>query len=239
MRNTRRRLEIADLTQVLGQIFIDRRQKLPDQRPYCWEAKKREQVIAATMLKQIRYDEAVLRLRDLDTFVAALIVDHEGPIPPDLRNGLLELAQARKSLLAKVTTTDTYLRALGDLDYASSLLIETITDDDYLATHILVIDRPLRQASTDRIEFTLKAIGSTLLLAALWLLLLVLLSWRLAASLAVTPFTKAIGYDALEVASPCVHCGPSAYCASRVAWQIGTFAGRARPCEPSGATSTG
>jgi len=139
LRNTRRRLEIAGLTQVLGQLLIDRRQKLPDQRPYRREAQEREQAIAATMLKQIRYDEEVLRLRDPDTFVAALTVDHEGPVPPDLRDELRELARERTILLAKVTVaTDTYLRALGDLDYASSQLLKTITDyDDYLATHLL------------------------------------------------------------------------------------------------------
>ena len=139
LRNTLRRLEIAGLTQALGQILIDRRQKLPDQRPYRREAKEREQIIATIMLKQIRCDEEVLRLRDPDTFVTALTADHQGPIPPDLRNGLRELAQERKSLLAKVTAaTDTYLRALGDLDYASNRLTETITDyDDYLATHLL------------------------------------------------------------------------------------------------------
>lgn len=108
LRNTRRRLEIAGLTQVLGQLLIDRRQKLPDQRPYRREAQEREQAIAATMLKQIRYDEEVLRLRDPDTFVAALTVDHEGLVPPDLRDELRELARKCTTLLAKVTVaTDT------------------------------------------------------------------------------------------------------------------------------------
>lgn len=54
--------------------------------------------------------------------------------------------------------------------------------------------------STDCIEFTLKAIGLTLLLAVPWPLLLALLGWRLEASLEATPFTKAIGHGALEVA---------------------------------------
>ncbi len=270
LRNTRRRLEIGGLTQTLGQILFDRRQKLPDQRPYRREAKEREQAIAAAMLKQIRYDEEVLRLRDPDTFVATLTMDHEGPLPSDLRDELRELAQVRASLLTKViAATDTYLRALGDLDYASSRLIETIADyDDYLATHllwvrsappvspatlkvlpgaiawffspdnwlqvaqvlvrevtspsllwllllgllllrwrtrairaaILATAHPLRWVSTDRTRLTLKALGSTLLLAAPWPLLLVLLGWRLDASLEATPFTKAIGHGALEVA---------------------------------------
>lgn len=270
LRNTRRRLEIASLTQVLGQLLIDRRQRLPDQRPYRREAKEREQAIAAAMLKQIRYDEELLRLRDPDTFAAALTVDHEGPIPSDLPNGLRELAQERAALLAKVTAaTDTYLRALGDLDYASGRLLETITDyDDYLATHllwvrsappvspatlsalpaaiawlfapdnwlqvtqvlaqevtgpsllwpstlgllllrwrarairaaILATAHPLRWVSTDRTGLTLKALGLTLLLAVPWPLLLALLGWRLEAAWAATPFTKAIGHGALEVA---------------------------------------
>jgi len=108
LRNTRRRLEIAGLTQALGQLLIDRRQKLPDQRPYCREAKEREQAIAAAMLKQIRYDEEVLRLRDLETFVTTLTMNYAGPLPLDLRAELRELAQERTALLAKVTVaTDT------------------------------------------------------------------------------------------------------------------------------------
>jgi len=80
---------------------------------------------------------------------------------------------------------------------------------------ILATAHPLRWVSTDRVGLTLKALGSTLLLAVPWPLLLALLGWRLEASLAATLFTKAIGHGALEVAfalfvagfPPIVHSG--------------------------------
>lgn len=138
-RNARQRLEIAGLTQSLGQVLIDRRQKLPNRRAYRREARKREQLIAEATLRQISYDEDLLRLRDLETFVDELTVDLEEPVSAELRDGLRELAQQRRSLLDKTTTADdAYLRALGELDYASSQLMLTVERyDDYLSERLL------------------------------------------------------------------------------------------------------
>jgi potassium efflux system protein len=270
-RNTRQRLEIAGLSQTLGQVLIDRRQKLPNQRVYRKEANKREAVIADANLRQIRYGEERSNLRDLEVFVDNLTTELEQPIPTQLRNELLELAEQRRDLLDKATEVDdAYLRMLGNLDYVSSQLMETVGRyDDYLAkrllwvrngptvnldtlrslppaigwlisprnwlevvqvlaheaitsplvwlmilavlllgwkarairAEILVTALPLRRVSTDRIGYTLKAVGLSLLIALPWPLLLVTLGWQLAASLDATSFTKAVGSAALAVAS--------------------------------------
>ena len=270
LRNARQRLEISGLTQALGQVLIDRRQKLPNQRVYHREAKVREQAIAEATLRQIHYDEERLRLQDLETFVSELTADLGEQAPVDLRGGLRELAQQRKSLLEKAAAADdSYLRLLGDLDYASSQLMEKAERyDDYLAERLLWVRNappvsldslstlpaavgwlfsplnwlqvarvllyetttspliwfltlgpllllwksrsmrdailatalPLRRVGTDRIGYTLKAIGLSLLLTAPWPLLLATLGWQLDGSLEATAFTKAIGQGALAVA---------------------------------------
>jgi len=49
-------VELIGLTKALGQLFIERRQKLPDQRCYRKEPKEREHKISDTMLERIRQD---------------------------------------------------------------------------------------------------------------------------------------------------------------------------------------
>lgn len=269
-RSTRQRLEITGLTQALGQVLIDRRQKLPDQRAYLKEAKAREQALADANLRQIRYNEERLRLRDLEGYLDNLTSNLEQPAPGDLREKLRDLAQQRRDLLEKAAGADeAYLHALSDLDYASNQLQHIVERYDAylderllwvrsgprvnlatlkdlpaaigwlvwpnnwleaarvlfheaarsplfwllslsallllwktraLRAAILATALPLRRVGTDRIGYTLQAIGLSLLLAIPWPLLLVTVGWQLAASLDATIFTKAIGLAAQAVA---------------------------------------
>jgi potassium efflux system protein len=159
-RSARQRLEISGLTQALGQLFIDRRNKLPDPGVYRKEANEREQAIAEANLRQIRYSEERRQMRDLDAFVDTLTADLPTPAPADLRNGLRELAQQRKRLLDKAAgADDAYLQVLGDLDYASSQLMETVARyDDYLAERLLWV-RSGSPVNLDTVRALPKAIG--------------------------------------------------------------------------------
>ena len=132
-------MELTGLTKALGPLFIERRQKLPDQRLYRKEAKEREHKIADTMLEWIRHEEGLARLRNLETFVATLAAEAEEPLTPDLRENLRELAEQCAALLDKaIATTGVYVRALGDLDHASGQLLKMVTGyDDYLAERLL------------------------------------------------------------------------------------------------------
>ena len=63
----------------------------------------------------------------------------EEPAPTDLHEKLVALAQQRKDLLSKAAAADdAYLHSLGDLDYASSQLLDIVESyDAYLAERLL------------------------------------------------------------------------------------------------------
>ncbi|MEA3276185.1 MAG: mechanosensitive ion channel, partial [Pseudomonadota bacterium] len=137
--SARQRLEISGLTQVLGQVLLDRRQQLPDQRIHRKAAKKRERIIADASLHQIRFNEERRRLRDIDAYLDELTADLAPEEQAGVRDELRELAEQRKALLDQALTTENaYVRALGELDYVSDQLLETVDRyDDFLAERLL------------------------------------------------------------------------------------------------------
>jgi potassium-dependent mechanosensitive channel len=153
-RSARQRLEAAGLTQALGQVLFDQRKQLPDLRSYRKAASEREDAIAEATLRQIRYAEELRELRDPDAYVAELMT---GPIPAkervDVQEELRKLAEQRKILLDQASEADeSYLRELGDLDYASSRLIEVVDDyDDFLSERLLWV-RSARPVSLETLK---------------------------------------------------------------------------------------
>jgi len=153
-RSARQRLEAAGLTQALGQVLFDQRKQLPNLRSYRKAASEREDAIAEATLRQIRYAEELRELRDPDAYVAELMT---GPIPAkeraDVQEELRKLAEQRKILLDQASEADeSYLRELGDLDYASSRLIEVVDGyDDFLAERLLWV-RSARPVSLETLK---------------------------------------------------------------------------------------
>jgi len=139
-RSARQRVEAAGLTQALGQVLIDQRKQLPDLRTYKKAAAERETEITEATLDQIRFGEELRRLRDLDAYVVDLVrgrvaSDQTAKVSAELR----ELSERRKSLLEQALHADeTYLRVLGEVDFASSQLMESVKSyDDFLSEHLL------------------------------------------------------------------------------------------------------
>ena len=139
-RSARQRVEAAGLTEALGQALIDQRNQLPDIRSYQKAAAEREKATTDATLSKIGFSEERRRLRDLDAYVETLLQDQapaaEGA---DLTAELRTLAEQRRDLLDQALRTDeSYLRVLGELDYASSRLIEAAEDyDDFLDERLL------------------------------------------------------------------------------------------------------
>jgi potassium efflux system protein len=269
-RSARQQLEAAGLTRALGQVLIDQRKRLPDLRRFRKAAAEREEAVAEVTLRQIRNGEELRGLRDPDAYVEELMADQVSEEERTrVETQLRELAAQRSTLLEQATETgETYLRILGDLDYASSQMMEVAEGyDEFLSERLLwvrstlpislatlkslpsaviwavdpanwlevaqvlfyevthsgllwflllavavlelkapVIRRgirataePLRRIRTDRIGYTLEALGLTLVLAAPLSLLLATLGWHLSASLEATSLTKAIGQAAIAV----------------------------------------
>ena len=139
-RNARQRLQVAGLTQALGQVLIDQRKQLPELRDYRKAAAEREDLLTQATLRQIRYAEEQRGLRDVDAYVESLFPDtisdeEQVAIITELR----ELAEQRAALLDQAAhTNEAYLRMLGEIDYASSKLMRVAEEyDAFLSEHLL------------------------------------------------------------------------------------------------------
>ncbi|HHH44552.1 MAG TPA: mechanosensitive ion channel [Gammaproteobacteria bacterium] len=138
-RNTRQKLEIAGLSQALGQVLLEQRSALPDLRSFRKQAKRHEQMIADASLLQIQFNEERRRLRDVDAYVDELVSRLSPEESEQVRADLSDLAMKRRQLLDKaIALTDAYLRALGELNYAQRRLMDTVQAyDDFLAERLL------------------------------------------------------------------------------------------------------
>ena len=126
-RQTQKKLEVAGLSQVLGQILLEQRRQLPDSRGIQREINKRESLIAETALSQIQNNEELRKLRNPEDYVDMLTETLDQEAANDIRPDLLKLANARLNLLENLTSLgSTYLRALGELDYAQHRLVDAI-----------------------------------------------------------------------------------------------------------------
>ncbi len=141
LRSTRQKLEVAGLSQVLGRVLVEQRRQLPDARSIRSQARARGALIAAAALNQIQDNEELKRLRNISDYVArlatCLAADEAGRIQQDLT----DLAEKRLDLLAKAASLNqSYLRALGELDFAQHRLVDAVEAyDSFLAEHLLWI----------------------------------------------------------------------------------------------------
>jgi potassium efflux system protein len=138
-RNTRQKLEIAGLSQALGQVLLEQRGSLPDLRNFRREAKQHEQMIANSTLLQIQLNDERKRLRNVDTYIDNFVDGLPLKEINLIRADLTELALKRRELLDKaISLSDAYLRALGELVFAQRRLMDAVEAyDAFLAERLL------------------------------------------------------------------------------------------------------
>lgn len=135
----RQRLEIAGLSQALGQVLHEQRRDLPDLRQYRRHALKRAETIAETGLRDIRLEAKWRDLQDVPGYITGRLAE----VPADERDELAEpvqkLVTGRRALLKNTLTANTkYLRALGELDFQENRLQTTATEfDSFLVERLL------------------------------------------------------------------------------------------------------
>jgi len=118
-RVAREKLQIAGMSDVLGEVLRKQRTRLPDLRKLKKLAAAYERENARIALQQIQHDEEFKRLRDVEEYVDALVAD----LPPEevsgIRADLVDIAKIRRTLLDKVISLEnSYIRALNELDDA-------------------------------------------------------------------------------------------------------------------------
>lgn len=158
-RGARQRLAAVGLSKALGQLLLDRRNQLPDQRYYRNAIEAREDQIAEATLRQIRHREERRHLGDLDQYLDELTHNEPSARIPLVRDQLLEVLAQRKRLLAQALSVENdYIRQLGELNYASEQVVRIADNyDDFLSQRLLWV----RSAPAVNME-TLQALPSAL-----------------------------------------------------------------------------
>ncbi|WP_338113751.1 mechanosensitive ion channel domain-containing protein [Thiococcus pfennigii] len=158
----RQRIQIAGVNEAFGQLLLDRRKQLPDLRVVRQQLTARQGALTDSMLRQLRYQEERRRFQGRDAYLDEQTAAVEPDQRIEVRRQLREAATRRVELLDQaLRLEETYQRALGELNFATSELLATAARyDDFLAEHLLWV----RSAAPVGLA-TLKALPA----AAAWL----------------------------------------------------------------------
>ena len=139
--SAKQRLEIAGLSQALGRVLLDQKQRLPSQRTLHKEATQREEEMTQASLQQVRFSEERRKLSDTKQTLDSLMVDIPTEDQNEVKEEISGLIKSRVELLDKtITTNGAYLRALAELDFIQRRLAEVVSDyDEFLAERLLWI----------------------------------------------------------------------------------------------------
>ena len=134
--NDQKKLKKVGLSGVLGEIFLEQKRRLKDARSYLKKRLERRGQIGQLRIDQIRIEETLQLLADLNEAVNRTSANATPPIPKldveRFSRSLYSLLQDQTELLRKVDLAITkYMNVLGDIDYIESQLSEQYIE--YLA----------------------------------------------------------------------------------------------------------
>ncbi|MDC1286707.1 mechanosensitive ion channel [Gammaproteobacteria bacterium] len=125
----RQKLEIAGLSQALGQALLQQRNTLPRARDFRSAEKQRQQLVVESSLRQIRHQQERARLADVDTYIDDIVGSLSSSWQTWIRGEIRELALQRRDLLDKaIAADDRLLQALSELDFAQRELSKVVVD---------------------------------------------------------------------------------------------------------------
>ncbi len=140
-RSTQQKIEIAGLSQALGQVLLEEKRKLPNTNSLRANSLATRDIIAEAGLHQIQHEDERRKLRNMDSFVSGLLKD----LPTDVNNAikpeLFDLAEQRRELLVQAIEIDqSYVRSLGELDFTLRQYIQKIDSfNEFLTERLLWI----------------------------------------------------------------------------------------------------
>ena len=138
-RRTRQRLEVAGVSETLGQVLQEKRRNLPKLRVFREQLEARERLIAGVGLRRIRHEEIRRELWDVPAR-AVKLSSNLGPALAEAVRGRLERTlQKQRELLDKVLSTiETHQRALNELDFIQRNLLQSAERfETFLAENLL------------------------------------------------------------------------------------------------------
>ncbi len=149
-KNTQLKLDIAGLSQALGQVLHEQRRLLPEVNSYQAATKQRERLIAGAGLKLLNQQEQRVRFRDSDGYAKELGAGLDLLIFTDIYPDLMGLFEQQAQLLdTSIRLEEDYIRALGELEFVQRKLVSLIINfREYLDQRLLWI----RTASTPSLD---------------------------------------------------------------------------------------
>jgi len=136
--NTKKKLDIAGLNQILGQVLYEQKKALPNPKRYEKNIKKRQELIAKSGLARIHYQEEFDKTKDKKDYISNLLINISPNIQEKIYLDLMELVETRLTLLKKAIEIDEkYLKAIVEIDFAEKQFLTVVnTYSDFLDEHL-------------------------------------------------------------------------------------------------------
>ena len=163
-RLTRQKLEIAGLSQALGQALLRQRSTLPRAKDFRSAENRRQQQVVESSLRQIQNQQERSSISDIEAYLDAKLQHLSASWQTWLREELRELVIQRRNLLDQAINADGSLQqALSELDVAQRELSKVVSDYNRLMDERLLWVRTGERPSWQM----LTSFGSVLALFAL------------------------------------------------------------------------
>ena len=141
LQSMQRKLEVLGMSQALGRILREQRLRLPDSTYSRADMARRDELITASSLRQFEYEDERQKLRSIRSYVDDFGEEVDPLELESIRTDLTELAEARRDLINRAIDVEgTYLRTLGEVDFAARRLIKaTDAYRDFITERLLWI----------------------------------------------------------------------------------------------------
>lgn len=136
--NTKKKLDIAGLNQILGQVLYEQKKALPNPKRYAKNIKKRQDLIAESGLNRIQYQEEFAKIKHKKDYISNLLINITPEIQETIYADLMALVNTRHTLLEKAINIDEkYLKAIVEIDFAERQFLKVVnTYSDFLDEHL-------------------------------------------------------------------------------------------------------
>lgn len=119
LENIKRKLAVLGMSEALGRVLREQQTRLPNPLYGRADVSRRDKLVTEASLKQLSYEDERRALQNLGGYVDQKLAE----VPPEeaalIRKDMLALARTRRDLVRDAIDVETtYLRALGDLDFA-------------------------------------------------------------------------------------------------------------------------
>ncbi|OZG73247.1 hypothetical protein BTA51_12270 [Hahella sp. CCB-MM4] len=140
-RSTQQKIEIAGLSQALGQVLLEEKRKLPNTNSLRANSLATRDIIAEAGLHQIQHEDERRKLRNMEAFVSDLLKNTPEEVGRTIKPELFDLAEQRRELLVQAIEIDqSYVRSLGELDFTLRQYIQKIDSfNEFLTERLLWI----------------------------------------------------------------------------------------------------